>query len=102
MTDPRLSCSRTYTRREMLEMAAGAGVAAALPFGRARAAAAPVLTRVVPRTGERLPVVGLGTAIVFDIGEDAEMRAQGLPSKKQSPASPGLVISTDARAHRLL
>jgi len=76
MTDPRFSCSRTYTRREILEIAAGAGVAAALPFGRARAAAAPVLTRPIPRTGERLPVVGLGTAIVFDIGEDAAKRAE--------------------------
>jgi len=76
MTDPRLSCSRTYTRREILEIAAAAGVAAALPFRPARAAAAPVLTRPIPRTGERLPVVGLGTAIVFDIGDDAPKRAE--------------------------
>jgi len=36
----------------------------------------PVLTRPIPRTGERLPVVGLGTAIVFDIGNDAARRAE--------------------------
>jgi aryl-alcohol dehydrogenase-like predicted oxidoreductase len=76
MTDPRLSCSRIYTRREMLAIAAAAGVAAALPPGLARAATSPVLTRPIPRTGERLPVVGLGTAIVFDIGEDAAKRAE--------------------------
>jgi len=76
MTDPRLSCSRIYTRREVLALAAGAGVAATLPLGLARAATSPVLTRPIPRTGERLPVVGLGTAIVFDIGEDAAKRAE--------------------------
>jgi aryl-alcohol dehydrogenase-like predicted oxidoreductase len=65
-----------YTRREVLEIAAGAGVAAALPLGLVRAATSPVLTRPIPRTGERLPVVGLGTAIVFDIGDDAVKRAE--------------------------
>jgi len=76
MTDPRLSCGRTYTRREILEIAAGAGVAAVIPIGGAGAAVGPVLTRHIPRTGERLPVVGLGTAIVFDIGDDAAKRAE--------------------------
>lgn len=76
MTDPRLSRSRICTRREILKIAAAAGVAAALPFRPARAAAAQVLTRPIPRTGERLPVVGLGTAIVFDIGDDAAKRAE--------------------------
>lgn len=36
----------------------------------------PVLTRVIPRTGEKLPVIGIGTAIVFDIGNDAEQRVE--------------------------
>lgn len=74
MTDERISRSRTYTRREVLALAAGA--AAALPLGLARAAGSPVLARPIPRSGERLPVVGLGTAIVFDIGEDAARRAE--------------------------
>jgi len=78
MTHTRLSIGngRTFTRREILALVTGVGVVAALPLGRARAAAAPVLTRPIPRTGERLPVVGLGTAIVFDIGDDAAMRAE--------------------------
>ena len=76
MTDPRHSCSRMNTRREILALAAGAGVAAALPPGLARAATSPVLTRPIPRTGEHLPVVGLGTAIVFDIGNAAAKRAE--------------------------
>jgi len=76
MTDARIFCSRTYTRRDVLALTAGAGVAAALPLGLARAATSPVLTRPIPRTGERLPVVGLGTAIIFDIGEDAAQRVE--------------------------
>lgn len=74
MTHTRPAIGRTLSRREILALAVG--VAAALPFGRAAAAAAPVLTRPIPRTGERLPVVGLGTAIIFDIAEDAAKRAE--------------------------
>ena len=49
----------------MLALGAGIGAAWALRSGPAFAAT-PVLTRPIPRTGERLPVVGLGTAIIFD------------------------------------
>jgi len=65
-----------FSRREILALGAGIGVAAALPLASSFAAAGPVLSRPIPRTGERLPVVGLGTAIVFDIGEDATRRAE--------------------------
>jgi aryl-alcohol dehydrogenase-like predicted oxidoreductase len=70
---------RLFTRREVLVMTAGLGAASALGIAPARAATAPaqpVLTRPIPRTGERLAVVGLGTAIVFDIGDDAAPRAE--------------------------
>jgi len=36
----------------------------------------PVLTRPIPRTGERLAVVALGTAIIFDIANDTAKRAE--------------------------
>ena len=70
---------RLFTRREALAMTAGLGAAAALgiaPAGAATAAAKPLLTRPIPRTGEKLAVVGLGSAIVFDIGADAPQRAE--------------------------
>lgn len=70
--------SRLSSRREFLALGAGLG-AAALGIAPARAqapAAKPVLVRKIPRTGEPLPVVGLGTAIVFDIGDDAARRAE--------------------------
>lgn len=75
MTRNRISTGRLFTRREILAFAAGLG-AAALEPRLASAAAAPVLTRPIPRSGERLPVVGLGTAIVFDIGDDQPQRAE--------------------------
>ena len=68
---------RRLTRREMLALGAGLGAAAALGFAPARAQATkPVLARNIPRSGESLPVIGLGTAIVFDIGSDATKRAE--------------------------
>ena len=73
-SDPRL-----FSRREVLALGAGFGTAAALGIAPAlaqTAAAKPLLIRAIPRTGERLPVIGLGTAIVFDIGDDAAQRAE--------------------------
>lgn len=40
------------------------------------AAESPVLMRAIPRSGERLPVIGLGTWQEFDIGRDAGAREQ--------------------------
>jgi aryl-alcohol dehydrogenase-like predicted oxidoreductase len=65
---------RYYTRRDMLALGAGLVATAAIPGVHAQSATAPappVLMRAVPRSGEKLPVVGLGTAIIFDIGNDA-------------------------------
>ena len=79
MSDILKPASRLFTRRQALAMTTSLGAAAALGIVPARAAtppAKPVLTRPIPRTGERLAVIGLGTAIVFDIGSDAAQRAE--------------------------
>ncbi|MDP2397706.1 MAG: aldo/keto reductase [Burkholderiales bacterium] len=66
-----------YTRRAMLAMGAGLTAAAALPgLSLAQAAAKPLLSRKIPKSGELLPVIGLGTAIIFDIDNDTEKRAE--------------------------
>jgi len=52
----------------------GLGAALAMP-GVAASAAEPLLTRPIPRTGEALPVVGLGTAINFDVVDDPPKHA---------------------------
>jgi aryl-alcohol dehydrogenase-like predicted oxidoreductase len=41
----------------------------------AQTADAPLITRAIPSTGERLPAVGLGTANVFDRDDEATRRA---------------------------
>ena len=79
MSEEHKSDPRLYSRRDVLALGAGFGAAAALGIAPAlaqTAAARPLLTRKIPRTGEPLAVVGLGTAIVFDIGNDAAQRAE--------------------------
>jgi len=76
MTHDRLFARRRFSRREVLALGAGIGAAAALRIAPAFGAAAPLLTRPIPRSGEQLPVVGIGTSIVFDIGDDAARRAE--------------------------
>ncbi|MBX9905551.1 MAG: aldo/keto reductase [Burkholderiales bacterium] len=67
--------NKLYTRREMLAL--GAGLAAGtLPGISAAQTAKPLLSRAIPKSKEMLPVIGLGTAIIFDIDGDAEKRAE--------------------------
>jgi len=61
-----------YSRREILKLIAGVPAMAMIPA--ARAAGAP-LKRPIPKTGELLHAVGLGTWQTFDIGKDAGGRA---------------------------
>ncbi len=58
-------------------LALSAGLAAAtLPGLSTAQITQPLLTRLIPKSKEPLPVIGLGTAIIFDIGSDAEKRAE--------------------------
>ncbi|HEX8702439.1 MAG TPA: aldo/keto reductase [Myxococcaceae bacterium] len=59
------------SRREVL----AAGLGSALLMGAAPAQNATMLTRPIPRTGEQLPVIGLGTWQTFNVGADAKERA---------------------------
>ena len=78
---------RRLTRRRALELGAGAAAAAAFApplfastggsaAGRAAGAAqTDVILKRIPRSGEEIPVVGLGTWQTFDVGSDREQRA---------------------------
>jgi aryl-alcohol dehydrogenase-like predicted oxidoreductase len=59
-------------RRNALQFLASIGAFAAAP--RLAAAQGAPNTRAVPSTGEKLPVIGLGTWITFDVGNDAAAR----------------------------
>ena len=67
---------RDPDRRLFLTGLGALAAAAAIGSGRAAAAPAPVLTKPVPATGEQLPVIGMGSWITFDVGDDAAARAQ--------------------------
>ncbi|WP_439519466.1 aldo/keto reductase [Hydrogenophaga sp.] len=49
---------------------AGATLAAALPAMAFAQASGPVITRRIPSSGEAIPVIGLGTWITFNVGQD--------------------------------
>ncbi len=53
-------------RRTILQGLAGLGAALVLDPGRANMARAP-LTRPIPSTGERIPVIGVGSWLTFDV-----------------------------------
>src|SRR5687768_5699140 len=58
----------TMTRKEFLKLSAGALALGALAGPAALAQTAkPVLRRPIPSSGETLPVIGVGTAVVYEI-----------------------------------
>jgi diketogulonate reductase-like aldo/keto reductase len=63
----------TITRRTVIHTLAAAAAAAVLRPLSALAQPAPI-TRPIPSSGERLPVIGLGSWITFNVGDDAELR----------------------------
>ena len=62
------------TRRALVRAAAAAGAAAAFVPCPVLAQRGPVLARPIPSTGEQLPLVGLGTWITFNVGNDTVAR----------------------------
>jgi diketogulonate reductase-like aldo/keto reductase len=61
------------TRRAAIRALAGGAAALALrPLS--GLAQSPLITKPIPSTGERLPVVGLGSWITFNVGDDSELR----------------------------
>ncbi|HEY0488319.1 MAG TPA: aldo/keto reductase [Telluria sp.] len=60
-------------RRRMLQSMLALGGSAALPL---QAAPASMLTRRIPSSGEAVPVVGLGSWITFNVGNDPAGRAE--------------------------
>ena len=63
-----------WTRRRTLQAIAAAGACAALAPSALRAQPRPILTRPIPSSGEALPVVGLGSWITFNVGNDPVAR----------------------------
>lgn len=62
-------------RREALRFLAASGAMAMGAAGWARAAEGARLERAIPSSGEKLPAIGMGSWITFDVGADAAARA---------------------------
>ncbi len=65
------------TRRRMLAGAGALCVGGLLPPGASKAAGA-LITRPIPKTGERIPALGMGTWITFNVGRGGKLRAARL------------------------
>lgn len=62
------------SRRKFLHGCLGGTIAAACPWPGLAATSSPLLQRAIPQTGERLPVVGMGSWGTFDIGRNERLR----------------------------
>lgn len=71
-------------------------LAAALAPLPSRAAEAPLATRPIPHGGERLPIVGIGTAVIFDYQNDAAKQAERGQVIRALVAGGGRLIDTAA------
>jgi aryl-alcohol dehydrogenase-like predicted oxidoreductase len=81
------------TRRRLLGLAAAAGIAAAVRSP-ARGRGRGMEVRKIPRSGEPLPVIGLGTWQTFDVGPSDEERAPRLEVLRAFLEAGGRVIDS--------
>ncbi len=86
--------NRDWSRRKFLASLGALGTAVHLGHGRARAAARPVLTRAIPKTGERLPVIGMGSWLTFDVRGDKVLRDKRLEVLQTFFDSGGAVVDS--------
>ncbi len=78
--------------------AGGAVLSSALPWlaPLAHGAEGPVMTRPIPSSGERLPIVGIGTAVIFDYQNDPAKQAARGEVIRRLIAGGGRLIDTAA------
>src|SRR5882672_4859881 len=82
-------------RRRALAGAAFAALVSRFPSP-ALASEEPLLMRPIPHGGERIPIVGIGTAVIFDYQDDAAKQAARSEVIKALAAAGGRLIDTAA------
>ena len=82
----------TFGRREFLRLLTAAGAAALLRPLRGWARADAIRTRTIPSTGEALPIIGLGSWITFNVGNDPAARENCVQVMAEFFAGGGRVI----------
>ncbi|HEX5777860.1 MAG TPA: aldo/keto reductase [Xanthobacteraceae bacterium] len=85
--------SHSLTRREALAGIGAAGLAMQGRFAVAQPKAE-LVTKPIPSTGERLPVIGIGTARRFDVGTDEKDRAPIREVLQNLPKLGGRLVDT--------
>jgi len=93
MRPPRIN-NAEWNRRAFL---AAMGGAATLSFAQPFALAAParnILTRPIPKTGERIPAVGMGSWITFNVGDIPELLAARVAVLREFFAAGGGMIDS--------
>ena len=83
----------TITRRQAVA-ALGAAAAATILRPLSGLAQTQTLTKAIPSTGELIPVVGLGTWITFNVGDDPELREECAGVMKAFFAAGGRMIDS--------
>ena len=85
----------TASRRLVLTLGAGLAASAWLPArGKAQTGTSGLIARPIPHSGESLPVVGLGTSQVFEVGDDPARRQACAEVVKTLVAGGGKLIDT--------
>jgi aryl-alcohol dehydrogenase-like predicted oxidoreductase len=85
----------TASRRLVLTLGAGLAASAWLPArGKAQTGTPGLIARPIPHSGESLPVVGLGTSQVFEVGDDPARRQACAEVVKTLVAGGGKLIDT--------
>src|SRR4051812_45687474 len=82
---------KNISRRELLRLAAGAGMIA---FTGGAAMAASIITKPIPLSGEQLPVIGLGTWQTFDVDKSDAQRAPVRDVLRQFVTTGGKVVDS--------
>ena len=82
-------------RRRVLVAGVATAAASALPtVALAAGDDGPLTTRPIPVSGERLPVIGIGTAVIFDFENDAAKFAERREVIRTLVAGGGSLIDT--------
>jgi aryl-alcohol dehydrogenase-like predicted oxidoreductase len=85
----------TASRRRVLTLGAGLAASVWLPArGKAQTGTSGLIARPIPHSGESLPVVGLGTSQVFEVGDDPACRQACAEVLKTLVAGGGKLIDT--------
>ncbi|MBV8132249.1 MAG: aldo/keto reductase [Alphaproteobacteria bacterium] len=83
------------SRRRVLALGAGFAATSWLPApSRAQTGPTALITRPIPHSGEPLPVIGLGTSQVFEIGDDPAQRQACAEVLKTLVSAGGKLIDT--------